>query len=428
MTFRHRRPFIVAATLLLSLTLLFGLMPATSAVETQPDAAASAVDWLAGQQLENGAFPGFSGEADPATTADAVVAIASTGVDPATIVSAAGNNPVSYLRGLATDATASPGSAAKLILALHAAGGSSFDPTDVDGVDLVAAITSRYNPEAGTYGQGLFTHAYAILALSVADAQIESGAVHTLVNTQIEDGSWNFNGDTTPGTGDSNTTAIMIMALAATGGAQNVIAAGLDYLASVQAADGSFAYDGSADPLVGDGNSTALATQAFIAVGRDPSALANGDAIAALVAFQQPSGALTWQTEFPEDNMFATLQAIPALVGDALPVSHLGAPPPPPDGPDALEEALKPATGLGDEGCIYFVETFHNMCGPFTQYWEANGGLKIFGYPLTETFIENGIEVQYFERTRFEHHPGVWPENFDILQGRLGAEQLGLGD
>ena len=41
--------------------------------------------------------------------------------------------------------------------------------------------------------------------------------------------------------------------------------------------------------------------------------------------------------------------------------------------------------------------------------------------------MENGVAVQYFERTRFEHHPGAWPENFDILQGRLGAEQLGLG-
>jgi hypothetical protein len=129
--------------------------------------------------------------------------------------------------------------------------------------------------------------------------------------------------------------------------------------------------------------------------------------------------------EFPEDNMFATVQAIPALAGDALPVSHLGAAP---EASHDVDAALQPATGLGDDSCVYFIKTFHNVCGPYAQYWQANGGLKIFGYPLTETFIQNGIEMQYFERTRLEHHPDAWPENFDILQGRLGAEQLGLGD
>jgi hypothetical protein len=413
-----------AATLLLSLTLLVGLMPTATAVETQPETAASAVAWLTSQQLDDGAFPGFSGDADPSTTADAVVALAATGADPATITSAAGNDPVSYLLGLAPVAAESPGAAAKLILALHAARGSAFDASDVGGVDLVAAIEDSYDSDAGTYGEGLFTHAYALMALRVAGAPVEPGALGTLIDSQIGDGSWNFNGDTTPGTGDSNTTAMALQALAITGAGQDAISAGLAYLASVQAADGSFAYDASATPLVGDANSTALAVQALIAVGRDPATLPNGDAIAALATFQQPSGALTWQQEFPEDNMFATLQAIPALVGAALPVSYLGAAPEPAESVDA---AIAPATGLGLDGCLYFVATFHNMCGPFAQYWEANGGLKLFGYPLTETFLQDGVDVQYFERTRLEHHPDAWPENFDILQGRLGAEQLGLG-
>jgi len=34
--------------------------------------------------------------------------------------------------------------------------------------------------------------------------------------------------------------------------------------------------------------------------------------------------------------------------------------------------------------------------------------------------------VQYFERARFEWHPGSAPGRFDVLLGRLGAEELGL--
>ncbi|HXF56339.1 MAG TPA: hypothetical protein VNO34_01945 [Actinomycetota bacterium] len=33
--------------------------------------------------------------------------------------------------------------------------------------------------------------------------------------------------------------------------------------------------------------------------------------------------------------------------------------------------------------------------------------------------------MQYFERQRFEWHPGEWPERFDVLLGRLGAQLLG---
>ncbi len=184
-----------------------------------------AVDWLASQQLENGAFPGFSGEADPSTTADAVVAIASTGIDPATFVSSTGADPVSYLRGLAADAADNSGAAAKLMLALHAAAGRDFDPANVEGVDLVAAIANSYDPSTGSYGPGLFTQAYAILALRAIGEPVETGAIGLLLDSQIEDGSWNFNGDTTPGSGDSNTTAIVIQALVRRGRRHDALAA-----------------------------------------------------------------------------------------------------------------------------------------------------------------------------------------------------------
>jgi len=54
----------------------------------------------------------------------------------------------------------------------------------------------------------------------------------------------------------------------------------------------------------------------------------------------------------------------------------------------------------------------------------------VFGYPISEEFREvnpdDGREytVQYFERQRFEWHPGAWPERYDVLLGRLGAQLL----
>ncbi len=81
-------------------------------------------------------------------------------------------------------------------------------------------------------------------------------------------------------------------------------------------------------------------------------------------------------------------------------------------------------------GCLHFAETGHNLCGGFRAYWERFGGLAVFGYPISEEFREvnpdDGQEyvVQYFERQRFEWHPGAWPERYDVLLGRLGHTLL----
>ena len=71
-----------------------------------------------------------------------------------------------------------------------------------------------------------------------------------------------------------------------------------------------------------------------------------------------------------------------------------------------------------------FDETGHNLCGGFSEYWEQFGGLAIYGYPISAEFTENGMTVQYFERARFEWHPGNDPDHYDVLLGRLGAQDL----
>ena len=78
-------------------------------------------------------------------------------------------------------------------------------------------------------------------------------------------------------------------------------------------------------------------------------------------------------------------------------------------------------------GQRFFDETGHNLGGDFLAYWEANGGLPQFGFPLTEEFsekLEDGqtYTVQYTERARFERHPGV-----GVLLGQFGRRILAQG-
>jgi polysaccharide biosynthesis protein PslG len=80
------------------------------------------------------------------------------------------------------------------------------------------------------------------------------------------------------------------------------------------------------------------------------------------------------------------------------------------------------AFDLPEQRC--FVETGHCIQGRFLSHWEARGGLALNGYPLTAERVEvledgKPYTVQYFERTRLEHHP----ENaapYDVLLGQFG--------
>src|SRR4051812_22058878 len=67
--------------------------------------------------------------------------------------------------------------------------------------------------------------------------------------------------------------------------------------------------------------------------------------------------------------------------------------------------------------------------GRFLEYWQQNGGLPVFGYPISSAAPEANRDThqtyltQHFERVRFELHP----ENarpYDVLLGRLGADLL----
>jgi len=53
----------------------------------------------------------------------------------------------------------------------------------------------------------------------------------------------------------------------------------------------------------------------------------------------------------------------------------------------------------------YFEETGHTVRGEFLRFYERYGGRAIFGYPLTRVLVEDGRQVQYFQRARMELYP-----------------------
>ena len=93
------------------------------------------------------------------------------------------------------------------------------------------------------------------------------------------------------------------------------------------------------------------------------------------------------------------------------------------------EQAFQPVPdpALIAFGRRYVPETRHTVGERFAAYWDRNGGLALFGYPISEEFSENGRITQWFERARFEYHPANGPP-YDVLLGLLGREALEAGD
>ena len=75
-----------------------------------------------------------------------------------------------------------------------------------------------------------------------------------------------------------------------------------------------------------------------------------------------------------------------------------------------------------DDPALWFPETGHTLENAFQEFWERYGGLQVFGYPISQELQEDGRNVQYFERARFEW----WPEHsgtvYVVQLGHLGVE------
>ncbi len=299
------RRFVLAAALAGCL-----VWPTAAAAQKPSGPMQAAAAWLRTQQQTDGGFSnGFVPGSDPGATADALLAIAALGQAPSDWTAASGKNPRDFLEQSAVSGSiAGAGAFAKLALAAIAAGA---DPRSFGGVDLIAGILGDFSEEAGLFGGGPFDSALALQALSSAGEPVPEGAIAGLLATRLDDGTYSFNGDTAPGAGDSNTTAMAVLALIAAGRHQE-IAPSVEYFRSVQNDDGGWTYQKpSAFGEATDANSTALVMQALVAAGEDLSAWNDPDQ--ALLALQVPSGAFIFNAATSSENLLATVQAIPAL-------------------------------------------------------------------------------------------------------------------
>ncbi|HUS14206.1 MAG TPA: DUF5107 domain-containing protein [Chloroflexia bacterium] len=66
-------------------------------------------------------------------------------------------------------------------------------------------------------------------------------------------------------------------------------------------------------------------------------------------------------------------------------------------------------------------ETGHTLATPFVAYFDAHGGVPIFGYPLQDAETEGGRLVQYLERARLELHPEHAGTPYEVQLGLLGV-------
>ncbi len=99
------------------------------------------------------------------------------------------------------------------------------------------------------------------------------------------------------------------------------------------------------------------------------------------------------------------------------------APAPPPVAP-----AFVPIAPVTDSSTVqFFTQTGHSISFGFKAYWNAHGGLRLLGYPISQEFQEQEADgqtrtVQYFERARFEYHPEFKGTPNEIELGLLAVE------
>lgn len=87
----------------------------------------------------------------------------------------------------------------------------------------------------------------------------------------------------------------------------------------------------------------------------------------------------------------------------------------------SLSLSVSSAEGPRSIPSQYFPQTGHYVIGGFLDFFNCHGGLAVFGYPITDEFSEGGMTVQYFERARFEWHPGnPWP--YQVQLSLLGTQ------
>jgi hypothetical protein len=353
---------VVAATLLAMLAVTPSGRAAAaspgSATLPQVSVAKTAAQWLGGKLTSGGYIPGATpGTANLSETVNSLLALAAANVDLPLAHAGLGYMEQNVNAYVTRDGSDGPGQLALLILAAHALGA---DPTNFGGTDLVSrlqATETTSGPNAGRFGTdaqdaatdaGPYDQGLALQALKAAGVPADGPAVSWLQQQQCAaNGGWVFNsqpdaanpcsGDPAQGLGpDTNTTAQAVQGLAAQGALTPAIAAGaVSFLKNGQDADGGWGFSPTAPDNVqtSDPDSTSFVMQALLAMGLAPDGsqfdVAGNTPTGLLLSFRVTSGADTgaFYSAFGSPgtgDLFATFQAIPALMGVSFPFGPVG--------------------------------------------------------------------------------------------------------
>ena len=330
---------VTAAALGAGLAVLGIVGPASSAhagpTSDPARAAQLGAAWVASQIREKGFLPSPTDatKADLNSTAYGVLALAAAKAGAPEAEKALAHLKTNRDAYIVTAGADAPGPIATLILAATATG---KDPRTFFGTDLVARLKAT-EQASGLYGtadptyDGAYRQGLALAALA-AVGESDAEALAWLRDQQCDNGGWvpfrasttvpcpaadpaNFTGP------DTNSTAMAVMAIAAQKASPRVDP--LPWFASTKGADGGWAFVPS-PTSASDANSTALSIQAVRVLGGSVTA-----PLATLLSFQigcegglASAGAFAYQPDRGEltANALATVQAVPAAAGAAVPV------------------------------------------------------------------------------------------------------------
>ena len=309
--------------------------PASAAPAADPTVVANAAARLAHDLSDAGTITGSfdDGKGNVTTytdwgrTLDAAIALLASGGHDETLGRALTSveNPkavATYTQGAPGDEAnaAYAGATAKLAFVVASTGG---DPTKVNGVNLIAQLTSL-ETSAGRFADrssfgdyaNLFGHSLALLALKQAGQAVPDTVVQGLLTAQCPDGSFpeTYPKSGTPCTGSVDATGLVLQALAAVSqGSSQAAQTATSWLSGQQKSNGSF-------PGQAPVNSTGYAVSGLDAVGAPI-----GTALDYLKSQQNADGGLRSgavstapggaQTTSTATDDFATAQALPALAG-----------------------------------------------------------------------------------------------------------------
>lgn len=278
-----------------------GMLPARAGATAD-----RAVEWLLTQQRADGSFA-EDGPAD--ATAEVIATLRTAGVRGEPIARA--------LDRIAADGPArarkDPTYAARIVLGLNAAG---EDPRAFRGTDYLAIMDSSRDPIIGGHGGNLFSEAIIGLANVAAGRSVDERTLALIRASRCNEGGYGYDRGCV-GRPDTDTTSLVVSLLRHSGDQPTdpSIADALAWMRAVQAADGGF---GFSEGQAVNANSTGLAASMIALLGQ---AWKGRDARPALRQLAAASGGFRYSASSDGLNLYATVQAIPGVLGRWYPLS-----------------------------------------------------------------------------------------------------------